>query len=504
MINQDIAVPPRKRKLKASIINFLTRRVAKKVRSTANNPLKAQNDTFQYLIKSAKDTDFGSDHNFKSIHSYQDWIKNVPVRDYEELQPYLNKIFLGQKNVLWPGQPIYFAFSSGTTSGYKKIPVTKPSLQCFFRAGRNMMSIYISETGNLSCLKGKILAFTHNITVDYIKGIPVQPIAGIAYQHTPWYVRRKFLPKDSTCRIENFEGKLQLIIEETINQNVTMIRGIPPRMLWYFNELTRQTGKAVKDSLPNLSLLVHGSVNIEPYRSNIEKSIGKKIDTVETYPASEGFIAFQDSQTEPGLMLNLDAGIFYEFILANEINDEKPKRISLQNVKLDTNYVIILNTNAGLWGYILGDTIRFVSITPYRILITGRTAHFLSTSGEHLIAEEVESALAEITETTDACITEFTVAPQIDNVSSLPYHEWYIEFDTLPLDIIEFSVDLNKKLGEKNIHYTEFCDAKIILPLQIKQVEKGGFDRYMQSIGKFGGQHKVPHLSNDRKIVDAL
>ncbi len=275
-------------------------------------------------------------------------------------------------------------------------------------------------------------------------------------------------------------------------------------MLWYFNEQTKQTGKTIKEVFPNLTLLVHGSVNIEPYRSNIEKAIGKKIDTIETYPASEGFIAFQDSQSEPGLLLNLDAGIFYEFIPADEVGHESPTRISLQDVELHTNYAIILNTNAGLWGYILGDTVRFVSKVPYRIQITGRTAHFLSTSGEHLIAEEVESSLAEVAETTGAHIAEFTVAPQIDTASSLPFHEWYIEFDKLPEDIEKFASDLNVKIGMKNIHYSEFCDSKIIQPLQIRQVEKGGFDRYMQSIGKFGGQHKVPHLSNDRKIADEL
>jgi hypothetical protein len=322
--------------------------------------------------------------------------------------------------------------------------------------------------------------------------------------HIPYYLRSNQLPSYNTNCIEDWETKLQKITDETIDENMTLISGIPPWTQMYFDELEKRTNRKIGEIFKNFSVMVYGGVNFEPYRQKLMESIGKRIDTIETYPASEGFIAFQDSQEELGLLLNTNSGIFFEFVPVNEIGSKTPSRLQLKDVKMGVNYAIILNTNAGLFGYVIGDTVKFVSIQPYRIVVTGRIKHYISAFGEHVIAEEVEKALMQTAMEHHIKVVEFTVAPQVTPTSGLPYHEWLIEFDNLPVDIETFSIAVDNKMRKLNIYYDDLIAGNILRPLIITPLQKSGFINYMKSIGKLGGQNKVPRLSNDRKIADDL
>jgi hypothetical protein len=320
----------------------------------------------------------------------------------------------------------------------------------------------------------------------------------------PSYLRSNQLPSYETNCIEDWETKLDKIVEETIHQNMTLISGIPPWVQMYFDRLTEKSGKKIKELFPNFSVLVHGGVNFSPYKAKLFESIGHKIAAIETFPASEGFFAFQDTQNEEGLLLNTNSGIFFEFIPAGEIFNENPTRLSLHDVKAGENYALIVNNNAGLWGYNIGDTVKFISTNPYRLIVTGRTKHFISAFGEHVIGEEVEQSLLKAAREENVHITEFTVAPMIQQGEGKSYHEWFIEFENEPNDPEAFALKLDGHLREKNIYYDDLVSGNILQPLRIRVVKKNGFIDYMKSIGKLGGQNKVPRLSNDRKIADEL
>jgi hypothetical protein len=285
---------------------------------------------------------------------------------------------------------------------------------------------------------------------------------------------------------------------------MTVISGIPSWVQMYFEKLHEKTGKTVSELFPKFNFFIYGGVNFEPYKSKFESLIGRKIAYVELYPASEGFIAFQDSQTANGMLLLLDNGIFYEFIPANEFHEENPTRVSLKDVQLGVNYVIILNTTAGLWGYNIGDTVEFTSLAPYRVKVTGRIKHFISAFGEHVIGKEVDQALKDAVEGTDVVISEFTVAPQVGPKKGLPYHEWFVEFEKEPEDLESFAAEIDASLQTQNIYYFDLIEGKVLRPLLIRKVAKGGFHAYMKSIGKFGGQNKIPQLSDNRKIAQVL
>jgi hypothetical protein len=436
--------------------------------------------------------------------TYDDFKRQVPVRDYEGLKSYIEKIKLGEENILWPGKPLYLSKTSGTTSGIKYIPVTKESIPNHIVTTRNAMLNYIAETGNATFLNGKMIFLSGSPELEQMNGIPVGRLSGIVNHHVPQYLRRNQLPSYKTNCIEDWETKVDAIVDETINQNMTLISGIPPWVQMYFDKLTERSGKKINDLFPHFSLFIYGGVNFEPYRQKLEQSIGKKVDSIELYPASEGFIAFQDSQKRNDLLLNVNSGIFFEFIPANKFFNDNPTRISLKNVQLNTNYVLIINNNAGLWGYNIGDTIKFTSINPYRIVVTGRIKHFISAFGEHVIAEEVEKALQAATQQQHAEIAEFTVAPQVSPVDGLPYHEWFIEFHQVPQDLEHFRLAIDDSLQKQNIYYRDLILGNILQPLKIFMLQKDAFIKYMRGQGKLGGQNKVPRLSNDRKIADEL
>lgn len=480
------------------------KQVRKSIYKWAKNPIKTQEKVFSKLISQAKNTAFGKDYNFSSIRTYEDFKKHVPVQDYEGLRPYVERIVAGEENVLWKGKPIYFAKTSGTTSGAKYIPITKDSMPTHIRAARNALLMYIAEKNDASFVDGKMIFLQGSPVMEEKNGIKLGRLSGIVAHYVPKYLQKNRLPSWETNCIEDWDVKVDKIVEETLVEDMTVISGIPSWVQMYFEKLIAQTDKPIAEIFPNFNLFVYGGVNFEPYKTKFESLIGKKVDYIELYPASEGFIAYQDSQYEKGMLLLLKSGIFYEFIPANEFFNENPTRISLKDVELGVNYVIILNTNAGLWGYNIGDTVEFTSLKPYRIKVTGRIKHYISAFGEHVIGKEVEKALNDAILATNANVSEFTVAPQVNPDEGLPFHEWFIEFETEPAGLDDFAGKIDKSMQEQNIYYFDLIEGKILRPLVIRRVKKGGFHEYMKSIGKFGGQNKIPQLSDNRKIADVL
>ena len=461
-----------------------------------------QETILKELLKTGKSTDFGKEHRLADVQSHADFARAVPLRDYEQFKPYIEKIKEGRHNVLWKGKPIYFAKTSGTTSGVKYIPISKDSISNHINTARNSLLCHIANSRSAQFAGGKMIFLSGSPELERIGGVPTGRLSGIVNHHIPSYLRKNQLPSYETNCIEDWETKLDKIVEETLGQDMTLISGIPPWMQMYFDRLTEKTGKKVREIFPNLSVIVHGGVNFEPYKAKLFESIGTVIPSIETFPASEGFMAFQDSQEAEGLLLNTNSGIYFEFISASEVMKENPVRLSLKDVKVGENYALVINNNAGLWGYNIGDTVRFVSVDPYRIVVTGRIKHFISAFGEHVIGEEVEYSLMKAAEEENVRITEFTVAPMIGSDRS--YHEWFVEFENQPYDLRRFADKVDKNLRRKNIYYDDLISGNILAPLVIRPVRRNGFIDYMKSIGKLGGQNKVPRLSNDRKVVQVL
>ncbi len=468
------------------------------------NAVADQQAILNNLLKVGRHTLFGRDHQFTNINNYTEFVQAVPVRDYEQIKTYIEQIKEGKQNVLWKGKPIYFAKTSGTTSGVKYIPITKDSIPNHINTARNALLCYMAETGNTAFANGKMIFLSGSPELERVADIPTGRLSGIVNHHVPRYLRTNQLPSYETNCIEDWETKLDKIVAETIQQDMTLISGIPPWVQMYFDRLTEKSQQKIAALFPNFSIMVQGGVNFEPYKAKLFESIGKKIDTLELFPASEGFFAFQDSQTAEGLLLNTNSGIYYEFIPAAEIFNEHPTRLSLQDVKVGENYALIINSNAGLWGYNIGDTVKFVSTNPYRIVVSGRTKHFISAFGEHVIGEEVEYALLKAANEENIKVVEFTVAPNIAQGKGKSYHEWFIEFENEPDNIDAFIQKVDDNLRAKNVYYDDLITGNILQRLQVRKLRKNGFIDYMKSIGKLGGQNKVPRLSNDRKIADGL
>jgi GH3 auxin-responsive promoter len=479
--------------------------IATETKKWSQNPHAYQEKLRHYLIREAGNTAFGKDHSFGSINTYNDFKKNIPVRDYEELKPYIERVTRGEADILWKGKPAYFAKTSGTTSGTKYIPLSTESVPYHINSARNALLSYVHETGKADFLDGNLIFLSGSPVLDKKAGINTGRLSGIVNHHVPGYLRTNQKPSYETNCIEDWELKLDTIIEETIHANMTLISGIPPWVQMYFDRIEAKTGKKIKDVFPNFSMFVYGGVNFEPYRAKLFESIGKKIDSIETYPASEGFIAYQDSQHEEGLLLLLNHGIFFEFIPVDEYFNEKPSRLNIEEVETGKNYAVVINNNAGLWGYSLGDTVKFVSKNPYRVLVTGRIKHFISAFGEHVIGEEVEKAMKFTMEKFPGVeLVEFTVAPQVTPAGGLPHHEWFIEFAKAPQDIASFELELDNNLRKLNVYYDDLISGNILRTLTVNSLKRNGFIDYMKSQGKLGGQNKVPRLSNDRKIADVL
>lgn len=482
-------------KLFASLVHHKTQK-------WATNPVATQQKVFEQLIQEAKNTQFGKDHLFKIIKSHEDYVKQVPIRDYEELRNYIDRVVKGESDVLWKGKPLYFAKTSGTTSGAKYIPLTKESMPYHIEAARNAILNYVYETGNTDFVDGKMIFLQGSPILEEKNGVKLGRLSGIVAHFVPKYLQKNRMPSWETNCIEDWETKVDAIVEETINENMAVISGIPSWVQMYFEKLSAKANKPVGEIFKNFNLFIYGGVNYEPYRAKFEKIIGRKVDSIELFPASEGFFAYQDSQKEKGMLLLLNSGIFYEFIKADEFFTENPKRYTIGEVELGINYVLIISTNAGLWSYNIGDTIQFTCLRPYRVIVSGRIKHYISAFGEHVIGKEVESALKEAMEDTDISVNEFTVAPQITPSEGLPYHEWFIEFENEPDNLEEFALKVDKAMRKQNVYYDDLIVGNVLRTVVITKVAKNGFQEYMKSIGKLGGQNKLPRLSNDRKIAN--
>ncbi|PZO28115.1 MAG: hypothetical protein DCF13_09980 [Flavobacteriaceae bacterium] len=488
--------------IKSFAAQLFAKHIHKKTQAWANNPVETQQKVFQELIFQAKDTVFGKDHHFSEIKTVEDFAKQVPIRDYEELRPYVDRMVKGEENILWKGKPIYFAKTSGTTSGAKYIPLTKESMPFHIQAARNAILSYIHETGKADFVDGKMIFLQGSPILEDKNGIKLGRLSGIVAHFVPKYLQKNRMPSWETNCIEDWETKVDAIVEETFNEDMSVISGIPSWVQMYFEKLEQKGGKPVGEIFKNFNLFIYGGVNYEPYRAKFEKLIGRKVDSIELFPASEGFFAYQDSQKEKGMLLLLNSGIFYEFVKSEEFFTENPKRYTIGEVELGVNYVLLLSTNAGLWAYNIGDTVQFTSLKPYRVIVSGRIKHYISAFGEHVIGKEVETALKEAMENTTISVNEFTVAPQIAPNSGLPYHEWFIEFENTPENMDEFALKIDNAMRKQNVYYDDLIVGKVLRTLVITKVTKNGFQEYMKSIGKLGGQNKLPRLSNDRKIAD--
>jgi GH3 auxin-responsive promoter len=479
--------------------------IASETKKWSQSPHSYQQKIFQHLLAVGRGTGFGRDHDFDSIRSYDEYKRRVPVRDYEGLKSYIERVIQGEEHVLWRGKPEYLAKTSGTTSGVKYIPITRDSIPNHIGSARNALLSYVHETGNSSFLDGGLIFLSGSPVLSHQAGIKTGRLSGIVNHHVPAYLRSNQWPTYETNCIEDWEGKLEKIIDETLLADMTLISGIPPWVQMYFDRIHSRTGKKIKEVFPNFSIFVYGGVNFEPYRAKLFDSIGGNIDSIETYPASEGFLAYQDSQHQEGLLLLLNSGIFFEFIPQEEYFTDHPKRLCIDEVELNRQYALVINSNAGLWAYSLGDTIKFVSKDPYRILVTGRIKHFISAFGEHVIGEEVEKAMKLTMEKFPATeLVEFTVAPQVTPDKGLPHHDWLAEFSVPPADPENFAIELDNQLRKLNGYYDDLVSGKILQPLKIVTLRRGAFIDYMKSQGKLGGQNKVPRLSNERKLAEEL
>lgn len=488
--------------IKSIAAKLFAQYIHNKVQTWATKPVETQEKVFRDLIEQAQHTQFGKDHDFANIKTFQDFAAKVPIRDYEQLRSYVDRVVKGEENILWKGKPIYFAKTSGTTSGAKYIPLTKESMPYHIEAARNAILSYIHETGKADFVNGKMIFLQGSPILEEKNGIKLGRLSGIVAHFVPKYLQKNRMPSWETNCIEDWETKVNAIVEETFHENMTVISGIPSWVQMYFEKLQQKGNKPVGEIFKNFNLFIYGGVNYEPYRAKFENLIGRKVDAIELFPASEGFFAYQDSQKENGMLLLLNSGIFYEFVKAEEFFTENPRRYTIGEVELGVNYVLLLSTNAGLWAYNIGDTVQFTSLNPYRVIVSGRIKHYISAFGEHVIGKEVESALKEAMEDTDVRVNEFTVAPQITPNQGLPYHEWFIEFENEPENLEDFALKIDQAMRKQNTYYDDLILGNVLRTVVITKVAKNGFQEYMKSIGKLGGQNKLPRLANDRKIAD--
>ena len=494
------------------MLNFLKKNIALawakrhvlQTKNFKNNAERLQEELLLTLVKTAEKTLFGRSHDFENIKTVKDFQEKVKINDYEDLKFYIEKVKKGQRDILWIGTPEYFAKTSGTTSGSKYIPISKEAMPFQVKGAQSALFHYIAKKNNADFVTGKMIFLQGSPELEEVYGIKTGRLSGIVAHHIPKYLQKNRLPSWETNLIDDWETKVDKIVKETEHENMTLISGIPPWLIMYFEKLTEKHGKKIKQLFPNLQLIVTGGVNYEPYKDKMEYLLGEKVDIVQTFPASEGFFAFQDDYTKEGLLLLTNHGIFYEFIPLEQFGKPDAERLTLKDVELNKDYALILTTNSGLWAYSIGDVVRFIDKNPYRVLVSGRTKHFTSAFGEHVIAFEVEEAMKATVEKFPAKITEFHLAPQVNAEEELPYHEWFIEFEQEPQDLNQFKEELDIQLRNRNTYYDDLISGNILQKLKISRLKKNAFNEYAKSQGKLGGQNKTPRLANDRKLADLI
>ncbi|MEG0760800.1 GH3 auxin-responsive promoter family protein [Chryseobacterium sp.] len=494
------------------MLNFLKKNIALawakrhvlQTKNFKNNAERLQEELLLTLVKTAEKTLFGRSHDFENIKTVKDFQEKVKINDYEDLKFYIEKVKKGQRDILWIGTPEYFAKTSGTTSGSKYIPISKEAMPFQVKGAQSALFHYIAKKNNADFVTGKMIFLQGSPELEEVYGIKTGRLSGIVAHHIPKYLQKNRLPSWETNLIDDWETKVDKIVKETEHENMTLISGIPPWLIMYFEKLTEKHGKKIKQLFPNLQLIVTGGVNYEPYKDKMEYLLGEKVDIVQTFPASEGFFAFQDDYTKEGLLLLTNHGIFYEFIPLEQFGKPDAERLTLKDVELNKDYALILTTNSGLWAYSIGDVVRFIDKNPYRVLVSGRTKHFTSAFGEHVIAFEVEEAMKATVEKFPAKVTEFHLAPQVNAEEELPYHEWFIEFEQEPQDLNQFKEELDIQLRNRNTYYDDLISGNILQKLKISRLKKNAFNEYAKSQGKLGGQNKTPRLANDRKLADLI
>ncbi len=491
--------------LSSFLLRWLAKKEYKKYSLAKQDAIKNQTNIFNKIILQGSTSDFWRQKKIQTIEQYSQFQSLFPISDYEDIRPFISKISNGEKNILTKGKPLYFAITSGTTSGTKYIPLTKQMLAFQTQAIKELLLLYSYQTNNYSISPSVGMMFVQGSpNLQYLNKVPFAKLSGITARHIPFFLKKNRYPSMKTNSIENWEEKIQAIVQETHNKDMQIIGGIPPWVMSYFEAiLSFKNKKNLQEVFPNLMLYIHGGSGFGPYKKAFFSVCGE-IDTLEVYPASEGFFAYQDDLSDPSMLLLTNHGVFYEFIELDDFHSQKTNRIPLEGVKLNTDYVMIVSTVAGLWAYNTGDTIRFTSKSPYKILFSGRSAQYCSAFGEHVIEKEVQVALEGAVKNHGGIVSEFTVAPKIMTESHLSHHQWFIEFKCVPDNLSFFEKTLNSIMEKQNIYYRDLVTSKVIVPLKIFVVKVGGFNAYMKSIGKFGGQNKCPHLSNDRKIANFL
>ncbi len=473
-------------------------------------PLDVQEEWFHTLISSAENTEWGKLYDYRSILTISQFKERVPIQNYDTLKPYIERMLQGEQNILWPSEIKWFAKSSGTTSDRSKfIPVSEEALEeCHFKGGKDMISIYCNNRPNTQMFTGKglVLGGSHQIN-QLCEDIHYGDLSAVLIKNLPMWAEYYRTPDISIALMDNYEEKMDKMAEATIKENVTNISGVPTWTIVLAKKVLELTGKNnLLEVWPNLELYFHGAVNFAPYRAQFKELIpSDDMYYLETYNASEGFFGIQDQDHSEELLLMLDYGIFYEFLPLENLEDENPRTLSLEQVELHKNYAIIISTNAGLWRYLIGDTIQFTSLSPFRIKITGRTKHFINAFGEEVIIDNAENALTKACGATAAKVKDYTACPIYFKGEEAGGHEWIIEFETQPNDFEQFVTVLDNTLREVNSDYDakRFKDMVLSRP-KVHNAPPDTFYKWLKARGKLGGQHKVPRLANDRKYVDEI
>ncbi|MDB5200417.1 MAG: auxin-responsive promoter family protein [Chitinophagaceae bacterium] len=496
-------------KLLSPAISRLARLRLWRIENWVTDPIAAQREVLQHLITSAQYTEFGRKYNFEKLFSIREYKKNVPIHEYDDIKPYILRMMNGEENILWNTPVYWFAKSSGTTSDKSKfIPISDESLtDMHYKASKDVLTNYYKNFPESDLLTGKSLVVGGSHQVHQInEDINYGDLSAVLMQNTPFWGHWIRTPELSIALLDEWENKIEKLARLTINENVTSLAGVPTWTIVLIKRILELSGKQyLKEVWPNLELYIHGGVSFVPYREQLDKLIGKPINYLEIYNASEGFIAGQDKLNDDGMLLFTDHGIFYEFMPAEEYGKHKPETVGLKDVELNKNYALIISTNGGLWRYLLGDTIQFTSLQPYKIKVTGRLKHYINAFGEELIVDNSDNAIAIASAKTEAIVTDYTAAPVYFSENSNGAHEWLIEFDKEPGDLNAFIFELDNALKSINSDYEAKRHKNIALRMPIVHAVKGGtFNEWLRSKGKLGGQHKVPRLSNERTLIEEI
>lgn len=496
-------------KLLSPAISSLARMRMWRIEAWKNNPIEAQRDVLQNLVTAAQYTEFGRKYNFSQLFTIRSFKQTVPIHDYEDIKPYISRIMNGEQNILWNTPVYWFAKSSGTTSDKSKfIPVSDESLQdCHYKAAKDVLTMYYNFNPESELLTGKGLVIGGSHTINQINpDAQYGDLSAVLLQNTPFWGHWLRTPDLVIALMNEWESKIEKLAENTIKENVTSISGVPTWTLVLFKRILEITGKKTMSEVwASLELFMHGGVSFTPYKEQFRKLIGKDIHYLEMYNASEGFFAASDKPGEEGMLLFLDHGIFMEFMPVSEYGKKDPHTIGLQHVELGKNYAPVISTNGGLWRYLLGDTIQFTSLQPFKIKVSGRLKHYINAFGEEVIVDNTDRAIAIACEKTGAVVNDYTVAPVYFSDSANGAHEWLIEFEKEPAHIETFTKELDTALKSINSDYEakRYKDMALQIPV-LHSLEKGTFTEWLRSKGKLGGQHKVPRLSNDRKYVEEI